>query len=141
MDLGGVFIDLNQPQAALDHFLQAEKTFRDTQEQFRLAHIYNNIGHAYLALDQPEDAVTALENSVRLWDQIGGYDYWRLNALTCLGVAHLRGGFPKTAVDVLSYAQHLLPTIEHEPKHHNLSQEIAEELQRAREGLVGKENG
>jgi tetratricopeptide (TPR) repeat protein len=141
MNLGGIFIDLDQPQAALNHFLEAERTFRDTQEQFRMAKIYNNIGHAYLALDQPQDAVTALESSVRLWDQIGGYELRRLNAITSLGIAYLEGGRIETAVDVFLHAQHLLPTIEREPQYHSLAQEIDEELQRAREELVWMENG
>ena len=141
MNLGGVFIDLNQPQAALDHFLEAEKTFRDTQEHFRLAKIYNNIGHAYLALNQPDNAVTALESSIQFWNQVGGYDLRRLNALISLGVAHQKSEHYQTAVSLLSQAQSLLPIIKLEPDYQVLVQDVSEELLLAREGLARAQKG
>ena len=136
MNLGGVFIDLNQPQTALDHFLEAERDFRNSQEQLRLAHVYNNIGHAYLALNQPDNAVNASEKSIQLWDELSGYDYWRLNAMICLGIAHRRRDRCDTAVAIFLQAQSLLPAIKHEPDCEVLAREVAEELLLAREGLT-----
>ena len=136
MNLGGIFIDLDQPRAALDHFLEAEATFRDTQENFRLAKIYNNIGHAYLALNQPNNAANAMEESIQFWEQVGGYDLRKLNALTSLGIAHLAAENYQKSVDILSQAQSLLPTVKHEPEYPVLTREFTDELLLASEGLA-----
>ncbi len=141
MNLGGVYIDLNQPQTALIHFEEAEETFRSSQEQLRLAHIYNNIGHAYLALDQPENAVNALVKSLHFWEQLSDHEFWRLNTMTCLGVAHQREGNYEIAADILLQAQSLLPTINLEPQYQVLAREIAEELVLASEGLARTQRG
>ncbi len=141
MNLGGVLIALDQPQAALDYFLIAERTFRDTQEGFRLAKIYNNIGQAYLALGQPDNAIITLEKSIQYWDQVGGYDVRKLNALTTLGIAHLTARHFQTSADILVQAQSLLPTIKHDSKHQVLAREIAEALVLADEGSARTQKG
>jgi len=141
MNLGGVFIDMEQPQTALEYFLEAERTFCDTQEDLRLAKIYNNIGQAYLSLDQLESAVTAFERSIQLWNQIGGYNLRWLNAMTSLGIAHRRSEHYHMAINILSEARCLLPTIEDEPNYLVLAREIADELLLARDGLARTQKG
>jgi hypothetical protein len=65
----------------------------------------------------------------------------KLNALTSLGIAHLKAEHFKKAVDTLSQAQSLLPTINHELQYQVLAREIAEELVLASEGLARTQRG
>jgi tetratricopeptide (TPR) repeat protein len=106
-----------------------------------LAKIYNNIGHAYLALNRLDHAVDALGKSIQFWEQIEGYDLRKLNALTSLGIAYLKHEHYQTAVSILSQAQSLLPNAKREPKYQALAREIAENMLLACEGVARTQQG
>ena len=88
---------------ALERFLTALPLIRSTGNQVNEATTLGNIGVAYLALGQPNETLTYLEQALMIWRQLGD---WRgeATALSNLGSSHLMLGQPSEALLYLEQA-------------------------------------
>lgn len=94
MNLGNIFLDLNQPDQSLTYFEAAEQVFSLAQERLRLAKIYNNLGIAHRRLQNWGKAEVYFEKSIELFEYTSNFPSV-INALDGLGLVY----FEQEAID------------------------------------------
>jgi tetratricopeptide (TPR) repeat protein len=117
MNLGVVYLLLEQADNALTQFAAVEPVFRTLQDLFHLAMLYTNQGIAYRLLGDWNKAITALQVSIGIWEQLN-HSGWHINALDELGMAYLAAGQANEAYIVLQMALERLAYMNCGPDYH-----------------------
>jgi len=128
MNLGNVYVDLNQPAEALKFYLPAEQVFRQVQDELHLAMVYHNMGRAYHQLQQWDKAETVYLLSLQKKQKLGNIASL-VNTMGELGATYLAENQPKQARAMLQEALQQLRQIEGEPGYEFLREMITTHLQ------------
>lgn len=112
-NLGNLYLNTNQYEAALEQYLQAEQVFREMHD-LRIASITTNLSLVYRQLGEPDKAAHYAEASIDFNRQIGD-DASVVNAMNCLAEALMDADRDVQAEAVLDEAWTLLQPIQDEP--------------------------
>lgn len=130
MNLGVVYLQTNQPQAALQQFLAAEPVFRTTQDRWHLALLYTNQGIAYRLLLEWQAAAHCYEASIALFQKLGNLE-GEVNAWEELALVQMEQGQVQQAITLFQRGLTLLAQMQDDPGYTVLAQSIAGHLQQA----------
>lgn len=129
MNLGTVYLQLQQPDQALHNYQHAKAIFLAVNDPLHLAQLYTNIGIAQRDLGQLTAAEQALLTSTTLWQRLDNQPSLA-NALHELGLTYLAQGDHDQALAQLRQAKtYLLPFVQQTHCAHQL-QEIDQALMR-----------
>lgn len=130
MNLGIVYLLLEQPQKALELFMLGEPVLYKTHDELHLAMNYCNRGIAHRDLRQWEQAENAFLSSLERWKQIGNVEAI-VNVLDELGVTYLEQSLPEKALTIFREALEQLARIENEPGYQHRLETVQKHLLQA----------
>lgn len=111
MNLGTLYYEMGQPRNALDFYDESLALSRELGESdWARGLTWNNVGEAYIALDEPARAVEVTEPSYRMFLSARD-DYGTATCAFTLGRAHWRLGDAETACAYLDESERLFRTL------------------------------
>ncbi len=134
MNLGNVYVDLNQPAEALKFYLPAEQVFRQVQDELHVAMVYHNMGRAYHQLQQWDKAETAYLLCLQKKQKLGNIASL-VNTMGELSATYLAENQPEQARAMLQEALQQLRQIEDEPGYEFLDKMITTYLQQVSDNV------
>lgn len=129
MNLGTVYLQLQQPDQALHNYQRAKAVFLAVNDPLHLAQLYTNIGIAQRDLGQLTAAEQALLTSTALWQRLDNQPSLA-NALSELGLTYLARGDHDQALAQLRQAKTYLSPFAHQAGYAHQLQEIDQALVR-----------
>lgn len=134
MNVGNVYLMLEQSHQALELYHLAERVFHQTQDLLYLAHINHTLGMAYRQLGEWATAEAAYRRSLAYQEKLGNLA-WLVNTLDGLGLVYLAQGQPAQALTIFETALRRLAQIQGEPRYDYFLAMVSEHAQSARSQL------
>ncbi|NJN95108.1 MAG: tetratricopeptide repeat protein [Anaerolineales bacterium] len=130
MNLGNVYLMLEQPHQALELYQPAERIFRQVHDLFHLAHINHTLGMAYRHLGEWATAEAAYRRSLDYQEKLGNLA-WLVNTLDGLGLVYLTQGQLTPAITTFEMALERLMEIKGQSGYDSLRHMLVEHLHEA----------
>lgn len=127
MNLGYVYLELQQPELALVYFETAEPTFYQVQENLRLGEIYNDMGIAYRQLHNWAKAQEFFLRSIKHF-KFTGNTTSLIRALDGLGLVYIEQGELSNAKRVFEEALDYMVELKDDPYYSHLFNKLTEHL-------------
>lgn len=127
MNLGNAYLDLGEPEKALQFYKLSESIFYDTQAWLRFAKVNLNKAIAYQRLQQWKQAECAYLSSIEQSSKIGSISAM-IKALISLAEMYIEQGWQKKADETLQQARCELVQIEAELEYDELLNTITKML-------------
>lgn len=128
INLGNLYLSVSQPEAALECYAQVQPILQQTQDERRLAMLYNNQGIAFRKLKQWEYARDSLIASIERWQRIDNVEFL-VDTLNELGLVYVEMGVLADAKTTFQHALQELHRIESDIVRTDYHQLISEHLQ------------
>ncbi|MCB0209195.1 MAG: tetratricopeptide repeat protein [Anaerolineae bacterium] len=130
MNLGNVYMALKQLMVALEHYFQAERTFRDVEDWVHLGFVNHNIGMIQRHAGQWSQAKEAFFYSIEYSQRVNNIGLW-INTLDELGLTYIDEGDTERARAIFTDALDLLSKIEGQPGYEHWLAEVAAHLEQS----------
>ena len=135
MNMGIVYVELNQLDEALEFYLTAESIFSQRQDWAYVAMVNNNLGMAYHQLKEWNKAEDSYNVCMNQWKRLSNIREL-VNVMDNLGLLYLAQTFYDRAIQVFSEALSLLNHIQHDPNYDFFFKMVSENLHSAKEQKI-----
>lgn len=132
MNLGNVYLALEQSAEALESFLFAERIFYQLQDHLHQAHVNNNLGIAYRQLQQWDNAKLAYLASIEQYKMIDNIS-WLVNTMDGLGLTYVGKNQYEKALSTFEQALDQLKQIEGKSGYDYLFDKVINHLREVQE--------
>ncbi len=128
MNLGIVFWERKEYQAAILKYKEALRLFKQHDYLIDQAHVYNNLGMAYMGLQDWSTAETYFRASADIWQNVGDKEYYVANAFDNLGMMFTEAGEISQAKEAFQQALDVLAASKNGPAETDLRVKVEKRL-------------
>jgi tetratricopeptide (TPR) repeat protein len=134
MNLGNVYLLMEESENALELYAISEAVLRPVQDELHITMLYVNRGIALRQLCQWQEAELSLLTAIDRWQQRGNVKS-QVNSMDELGMVYLKQGLYRKALEVFEDTVQLLTQIVGKPGYTMLHQTVVEHLRQVHELL------
>ena len=136
MNLGNVYMELDEPRTALGMYEQAKQPLQETKSEWYLAMLYHNVGSAKHQLKEWQDAEEAYLTSIELHRKHGNITLM-VDSMDDLASTYMAQNKHEQATVFLQAALRELKKMQIESGHNKLQSTLTNRLQDVQDHLTG----